>query len=109
MANAIKITDADFEKEVLQSNITTLVDFWAEWCGPCRMVGPIIEELAGEYAGKAKICKVNVDESPNTASKYGIRSIPSLLIFKNGSVVDQIIGAQPKDNIKAKLDSNIAK
>ena len=107
MADAIKVTDENFEKEVLQSKLATLVDFWAEWCGPCRMVGPIIEELAGEYIGKAKICKVNVDENPNTASKYGIRSIPSLLIFKNGSVVDQIVGAQPKDNIKAKLDVNI--
>ena len=98
-------TDANFDKEVLKSTEPVLVDFWAEWCGPCKMLGPTIEELAKEYTGKVKIGKVNVDDNPGVSSKFGIRSIPALLIFKNGEVVGQMIGAQPKPAIKTKLDT----
>ena len=98
-------TDANFDKEVLKSKEPVLVDFWAEWCGPCKMLGPTIEELAKEYAGKVKIGKVNVDENPGVSSKFGIRSIPALLMYKNGEVVQQMVGAQPKPAIKSKLDA----
>ncbi len=98
------LTDQNFEEEVLKSNQVVLVDFWAPWCGPCRIVGPIVEQIAQEYAGKAKVGKLNVDENLITSQKYGIMSIPSLLIFKNGEVVDQMIGAQPKEAITEKLD-----
>ncbi len=97
-------TDKNFKEEILESDKVALVDFWAAWCGPCMMLGPVIDELAGDYEGKAVIAKVNVDENPNTAAQYGIRSIPSLLIFKNGQVVDQIVGAQPKKAIATKID-----
>lgn len=107
MADPIKFTDDNFEEEVLQSDNPVLVDFWAEWCGPCRMVGPIVEEMAGEYEGKAKIGKVNVDENPEISTEFGIRSIPSLLIFKNGEVVDQIVGAVPKSQLKKQLDAQL--
>ena len=102
---AVEFTDSNFEKEVLKCTMPVLVDFWAEWCGPCRMLGPTIEELAKEYAGKVKIGKVNVDENPGVSSKFGIRSIPALLMFKNGSVAGQMIGAQPKTVIKNQLDT----
>jgi thioredoxin 1 len=108
MSNTIEFTDSNFEEEVENAPNPVLVDFWAEWCGPCRMVGPVVEELAGEYQGKAKIGKVNVDHNPEVSVKYGIRSIPSLLIFKNGEVVDQIIGAVPKNHIKEKLEAQLA-
>lgn len=108
MSKPIEFTDSNFADEVEKSDNPVLVDFWAEWCGPCRMVGPVVEELAGEYEGKAKIGKVNVDHNPEISVKYGIRSIPSLLIFKNGEVVDQIVGAVPKNQIKSKLDAQIA-
>jgi thioredoxin 1 len=108
MSNTIEFTDSNFEDEVENAANPVLVDFWAEWCGPCRMVGPVVEELAGEYQGKAKIGKVNVDHNPEVSVKYGIRSIPSLLIFKNGEVVDQIIGAVPKNHIKEKLEAQLA-
>lgn len=85
-----------------------MVDFWAAWCGPCQMLGPVIEELAGDYEGKAVIAKLNVDENPGTASQYGIRSIPSLLVFKNGQVVDQMLGALPKNQIAKKIDEHIS-
>lgn len=107
MSKPIELTDANFAEEVEKSNNPVLVDFWAEWCGPCRMVGPVVEELAGEYEGKAKIGKVNVDYNPEVSVKYGIRSIPALLIFKDGEVVDQIIGAVPKNQIKNKLDAQL--
>jgi thioredoxin 1 len=106
MSDTLKITDDSFENEVLNSDQPVLVDFWAEWCGPCRMIGPIVEELADEYDGKAKIGKVNVDEN-QVATKYGIRSIPALLIFKNGEVVDQIVGAVPKQQLKKQLDAQV--
>jgi thioredoxin 1 len=104
----IEITDANFEQEVLKSDIPVLIDLWAVWCGPCKMIAPAIEELAGEYEGKVKIGKVDVDNNPNVSVQYGVRSIPTLLIFNGGKVVDQIIGAVPKQAIAAKLDAQLA-
>jgi thioredoxin 1 len=108
MANAIEITDANFDELVLKSDKPVLVDFWAEWCGPCRMVGPVVEEIAGEYAGKAIVGKVDVDANPNIAAKYGIRSIPTLLYFKGGEKVDSVVGAVPKGTLVSKLETAIA-
>ncbi len=101
-------TDQNFKPEILDSDKVALVDFWAAWCGPCQVLGPVIEELAGEYEGKAVIAKLNVDENPNTAAQYGIRSIPTMLIFKNGEVVDQMVGALPKNMIIEKINAQIA-
>ena len=101
--NVLEVTDDSFEKEVLQSAQPVLVDFWAAWCSPCRMIAPTVEALANEYAGKAKITKVNVDENANTPSKYGIRGIPTLLIFKNGQVKEQLVGAAGRDAIEKLL------
>jgi thioredoxin 1 len=106
--NLIELTDGNFDQEVLQSDLPVLIDFWAVWCGPCRMVHPIVEELADEYAGKVKIGKLDVDNNPNTAIKYGIRSIPSLLIFKGGEVVENIVGAVPKQQINEKLKAHVS-
>ncbi len=107
MSNTLEFTDSNFEDEVEKSDTPVLVDFWAEWCGPCRMVGPVVDEIAGEYEGKAKVGKVNVDHNPEVSVKYGIRSIPALMIFKNGEVVDTIIGAVPKTHIKKQLDAQL--
>lgn len=103
----LEITDANFAEEVEKSDVPVLIDFWAVWCGPCRMIAPIVEELAGEYQGKAKIGKVDVDNNPMIAGKFGIRSIPTLLIFKGGQVVDQIVGAVPKGSIVDKLNAHL--
>jgi thioredoxin 1 len=99
----ITATDSNFDAEVINSDKPVLVDFWATWCGPCRMIAPVIEEIASEYEGKAKVAKLDVDANPQVSMKYGIRSIPTLLIFKNGQVVDQIVGAVPKGVIDGKL------
>ena len=104
MAKAIEITDANFE-EILKSEKPVLVDFWAEWCGPCKMIGPIVEELAGDYEGKAIIGKVDVDANPAVASSFGIRSIPTLMFFKGGQIVDKQVGAVPKAVLAQKLDA----
>lgn len=98
--NVFTATDVNFQKEVLESPLPTLVDFWASWCGPCRVIGPIFEELSSEYSGKVKFVKVNVDENQKTAAAYGIRSIPTLIMFKGGKAVDQIVGAVPKSQLE---------
>ena len=105
---ALEFTDSNFEELVLKSDKPVMVDFWAEWCGPCRMVGPVVQELATEYEGKAVIGKVNVDTNPQTAMKYGIRSIPTILFIKNGQVVDRSVGAVPKAQLSQKLDGQLA-
>jgi len=107
MSNAIHVTDADFDSVVLKSDIPVLIDFWAAWCGPCKLIAPIVEELAGEYAGKFKICKLDVDNNQKTAFQYGIRSIPTVLIFKNGEVVDSILGAVPKQKIVDRIQTHM--
>jgi thioredoxin 1 len=104
---ALEFSDSNFDEEVLNSDTPVLVDFWAEWCGPCRMIGPIVEELSTEYQGKVKIGKMNVDNNPNIPMKYGIRSIPTLLVFKGGELVDKIVGAVPKTNIVSKLENQL--
>ena len=106
--NVIEFTDNDFESDVIKAGTPVLVDFWAEWCGPCKMIGPIVEEIANEYAGRIKVGKMNVDLNPVVPPQYGIRSIPSLLIFKDGAVSDQIVGAVPKNNITEILDKVLA-
>ncbi len=103
----VHLTDKNFTQEVLESNLPVLVDFWAEWCGPCRMIGPVVEALAKDLDGQLRVGKVNVDEAAELAAKYGIMSIPTLLVFKKGEVVDQMVGAMPKDQLLAKLKPNL--
>ncbi|MFH1465352.1 MAG: thioredoxin [Pseudomonadota bacterium] len=103
-ANAIHVSQADFNAVVLQSEVPVLVDFWAVWCGPCKAIAPLVNELAGQYEGRAKFCKVDVDSSPQIAMNYGIRSIPTLLLFKGGKVVGQRVGALSKDKLKGFVD-----
>ena len=100
-------SDADFQKDVLSSDVPVLVDYWAEWCGPCKMIAPILDEIAGDYQGKLKIAKVNVDENQQVTQKYGIRSIPTLMIFKGGSVQAQKVGAMSKSQLAAFIETNI--
>jgi thioredoxin 1 len=108
MKNVIEGTDLNFEQEVLNSDTPVLVDFWAPWCGPCRIVSPIIEEIAENYEGKIKVVKLNTDENQDTAVTYGIRSIPTLGIFKDGEVVDSVIGAVPKQHLEEKIKPHLA-
>jgi thioredoxin 1 len=103
----IEVTDGNFQAEVLDSSVPVLVDFWAVWCGPCRMIAPVVEELAGEYDGKLKVGKLDVDNNPEVAMKYGVRSIPTLMVFKKGQVVEQVIGALPKRSLVEKLVPHI--
>ena len=102
---ALEITDANFEELVLKSDQPVVVDFWAEWCGPCRMIGPVIEEMSGDYDGKALIGKVNVDNNPGVSAQFGVRNIPTVLFIKNGEVVDKSVGAVPKAQLTEKLDA----
>ena len=106
--NVLKVTDANFDSEVTKSNIPVLVDFWAEWCGPCRIVGPILEELAPAYKGKLKIGKLNVDESQDAPSKFGVMNIPTMIVFKNGKETERIVGAMSKMELQKKLDRALA-
>lgn len=98
--NILQVTDDSFEQEILKSDVPALVDFWAAWCGPCRAIAPVVEELAGEYAGKVKIGKMNVDENPKTPGQFGIRAIPTLILFKDGEAAEQITGAVSKSHIE---------
>jgi thioredoxin 1 len=105
---AVQLTDSNFKTTVLDSNQVAIVDFWAEWCGPCKAIGPMIEEISKEYAGKAVVGKVDVDSNPETAMKYGIRNIPTILFIKNGQVVDKQVGAVPKANLVAMLTKHLS-
>jgi thioredoxin 1 len=107
-AKYITATEQNFKSEVLESSQPVLVDFWAEWCGPCKMIAPAVEELAKDFEGKAKIAKVNVDEEPSLAGEYGVRSIPTLLFFRDGKVVEQLVGAAPKQALADKLNNLLA-
>lgn len=107
MSNVIHADEGTFEQAVLQSDLPVLVDFWAAWCGPCKAIAPVLDELSSEYEGKARIVKIDVDSNPNLAAQYGIRSIPSLFVFKNGEKVDNVVGAQPKSQLSALLNKHV--
>ncbi|NJK28695.1 MAG: thioredoxin [Acaryochloris sp. RU_4_1] len=104
MSSPAQVTDATFKEEVIDSDVPVLVDFWAPWCGPCRMVAPIVDEISEQYKGQIKVVKINTDENPNVASQYGIRSIPTLMVFKGGQRVDMVVGAVPKTTLATTLD-----
>lgn len=106
MGKTIELNDSNFD-QIIASDKPVLVDFWAEWCGPCKMIGPVVEELAGDYEGRAVVGKLNVDENPQTAAKFGIRSIPTLLVFKGGQIVDKQVGAVPKSVLNQKLSAQV--
>ena len=108
MANLVQVNDDVFDAEVLKSPLPVLIDFWAPWCAPCRAIGPVVEELAAQYAGQLKVVKMNVDDNPQTPARYGIRSIPNLIVFKNGDVKDQLIGAVPKAQLVKAIDTVLA-
>jgi len=107
MGKTMELTDSNFD-QIIKSEKPVLVDFWAEWCGPCKMIGPVVEELANDYEGKAVVAKLNVDENPQVTARFGVRSIPTLLVFKNGQIVDKQIGAVPKSVLASKLQAQVA-
>jgi len=107
MGKTMELNDSNFD-QIIKSDKPVLVDFWAEWCGPCKMIGPVVEELAGDYEGKAVVAKLNVDENPQVTARFGVRSIPTLLVFKNGQIVDKQIGAVPKSVLASKLQAQVA-
>lgn len=103
----VHLTNQNFDEEVVKSNLPVLVDFWAEWCGPCRMISPIVDQVANEYSGKLKVGKINVDEEQDLAIKFGVMSIPTLLVFKQGKIVDQVVGAMSKDQLVSRVEQNL--
>jgi thioredoxin 1 len=105
--NVVELTDANWESEVINSSVPVLVDFWAPWCGPCRIIAPVIEKLAGEFAGQIKVGKLNTDDNPGVSMRYGIRAIPTIMMFKNGEVVDTRVGVQPEDSLRKMIKNNL--
>jgi thioredoxin 1 len=107
VSNVAEVSDGSFDQDVLQSDVPVLIDFWAPWCGPCKAISPVVEELAGEYQGRLKVMKMNVDDNPQTPSRYGVRGIPNLILFKGGQVADQIVGAVPKGHLVKAIDRTL--
>ncbi|AEF19008.1 MULTISPECIES: thioredoxin [unclassified Hydrogenobaculum] len=105
--NVVELTDANWESEVINSSVPVLVDFWAPWCGPCRIIAPVVEKLAGEFAGQIKVGKLNTDDNPGVSMRYGIRAIPTIMMFKNGEVVDTRVGVQPEDSLRKMIKNNL--